>query len=56
VTSWPLLAAYDFGRFGTVADIGGGNGALVSGLLQRYPQMQGVVFDQPAVVERAHEQ
>jgi hypothetical protein len=42
--SVPLLAAYDFGRFGTAADIGGGNGALPSGLLQRYPQMQGVVF------------
>jgi len=51
----PLLAAYDFGRFETVVDIGGGNGALLSALLQRYPQMQGVVFDQPAVVERAAE-
>jgi hypothetical protein len=48
-----LAAAYDFGRFGTVVDIGGGNGALLSALLQRYPRMRGVVFDQPAVVERA---
>jgi hypothetical protein len=51
----PLLAAYDLGRFETIVDIGGGNGALLSALLQRYPQMQGVVFDQPAVVERAEE-
>jgi O-methyltransferase domain len=29
--------------------------ALCSALLQRYPQMRGVVFDQPAVVERAEE-
>lgn len=48
-----LLDAYDFGRFGTVVDIGGGNGALLAALLIEYPTMQGVVFDQPHVVANA---
>jgi O-methyltransferase domain/Dimerisation domain len=50
-----LLDAYDFGRFATVIDIGGGNGTLLAGLLQRYPSMQGALFDQPHVVARADE-
>ena len=46
-----LLAAYDFGRFGTIVDVGGGNGALLAGLLEANPALQGVLFDQPHVVE-----
>ncbi len=45
-----LLDAYDFSRFGTVIDIGGGNGVLLAALLTEYPTMQGIVFDQPHVV------
>jgi hypothetical protein len=48
-----LLDAYDFSRFGTVVDIGGGNGALLAALLIEYPTMQGIVFDQPHVVANA---
>jgi hypothetical protein len=48
-----LLDVYDFGRFGTVVDIGGGNGALLAALLIEYPAMQGIVFDQPHVVANA---
>lgn len=48
-----LLEAYDFGRFGTVCDIGGGNGALLASLLVEYPRMQGILFDQPHVVANA---
>lgn len=48
-----LLAAYDFGRFGTVCDVGGGNGALLASLLANYPAMQGILFDQPHVVANA---
>jgi hypothetical protein len=46
-----LLDAYDFGRFSTVVDVGGGRGALLTGLLKAYPAMKGVLFDQPAVVD-----
>ena len=48
-----LLESYDFGRFGTVVDVGGGNGVLLAALLQKHPQMQGVLFDDPGVVSGA---
>jgi hypothetical protein len=48
-----LLDAYDFGAFGTIADIAGGRGALLAALLTRYPAMRGVLFDQPHVIEGA---
>jgi hypothetical protein len=46
-----LIEAYDFGRFGTIVDVGGGNGTLLRALLDEYPQLNGVLFDQPHVVE-----
>ncbi len=46
-----LVAAYDFGRFGTIVDVGGGNGALLAVLLAEYPNLRGVLFDQPHVVQ-----
>lgn len=49
----PVLEACDFSRFGTVADIGGGNGSALAAILRRHPGMQGVLFDLPAVAERA---
>jgi hypothetical protein len=48
-----LLGAYDFGRFETVVDVGGGNGALLAALLGHYPGMRGILFDQPHVVANA---
>lgn len=39
----------------TVVDVGGGNGALVLGLLGRWPGLRGVVFDLPQVVAEAAE-
>jgi hypothetical protein len=46
-----LLDAYDFSRFATVVDVGGGRGALLAGLLEVYTDMRGVLFDQPHVVD-----
>lgn len=48
-----LLDAYDFGRFSTVVDVGGGRGALLAAVLAAYPHMRGVLLDQPHVVEGA---
>jgi len=48
-----LLESVDFGRFGTVVDVGGGNGALLAALLTAHPGMRGVLFDQPHVVAAA---
>jgi hypothetical protein len=52
-TSLAVAAAYDFSGFECVADIGGGNGALLVGILRANPGLRGIVFDQPHVVERA---
>jgi MFS family permease len=50
----PAVAeAYDFGRWETLTDVGGGNGALLAAILQAHPALQGVLADAPSVVERA---
>jgi SAM-dependent methyltransferase len=49
----PMLDAYDLSRFRSVVDVGGGNGLLLTAILKRYPAIQGVLFDLPAVAERA---
>jgi hypothetical protein len=51
-----VAAAYDFTPFHTVVDVGGGNGALLIGILHAYPHLHGIVFDQPLTAERAHQQ
>lgn len=48
-----VQAAYDFGRFGMIVDVAGGQGGFLAGILTRYPGMQGVLFDQPHVVASA---
>ena len=48
-----ILAAYDFGRFRTIVDVGGGNGALLAGVLAAHPKLEGTVFDLPHVAEHA---
>jgi hypothetical protein len=48
-----MLEAYDFSGINTLADIGGGNGSLLSAALQKYPNMKGILFDRPAVIDRA---
>jgi len=42
--------AYGFDGIERIADVGGGHGALLAAVLRRHPQMQGVLFDLPAVV------
>ena len=49
----PAIAACDFSRFGTIVDVGGGNGALLISILKAYPQSRGIVFDYPLAVEAA---
>ena len=47
------LEAYDFGRFGCVVDVGGGQGLLLKEILLACPDTRGVLFDQPLVVASA---
>ena len=55
-TAAAVAAAYDFSVFRKIADVGGGNGALLIGILKANPRLRGIVFDQPHVAERAREQ
>jgi O-methyltransferase domain/Dimerisation domain len=48
-----VAAAYDFSEFRRVVDVGGGNGALLVGILRAHPSLRGTLFDLPQVVERA---
>jgi hypothetical protein len=48
-----VVAAYDFSDFGVIADIGGGQGRLLSSILAAAPDARGVLFDLPEAVEGA---
>lgn len=48
-----MLEAYDFADIRVLADIGGGNGSLLTGVLKKYPRMRGILYDLPGVTERA---
>ena len=49
----PLLSSYDFSRFKTIGDIGGGVGHLLAAILKTAPSAQGVLFDLPEVIAQA---
>jgi hypothetical protein len=44
-----LVEAYDFSRFGTIVDVGGGEGVLLATILERAPRVRGILFDTPRV-------
>jgi SAM-dependent methyltransferase len=48
-----MLDAYDFSGIGTLVDVGGGNGSVLTAVLQRYPRMRGILYDLPKVIERS---
>lgn len=50
-----ILDAYDFSGFAKIVDVGGGQGALLRGILERSPRSTGVLCDLPSVVADAHE-
>ena len=54
-TNWlpVLFSLYDFAKFDTIADIAGGTGYLISKLLTMNPTQNGILFDQPSVIEHA---
>ncbi len=45
-----IAKAYDFNRFNTIVDVGGGRGGLLAAILSANPHLQGVLFDVPTVV------
>lgn len=44
---------YDFGRFTTVVDIGGGDGTLLSAVLRAHPALRGILYDTPEGLAQA---
>lgn len=48
-----MLDAYDFSAFKTVTDVGGGNGSALMTILRRHPALRGILFELPAVADRA---
>jgi hypothetical protein len=49
------IEAYDFSGFGTLVDIGGGNGRLLAEILAAHPGPSAVLFDLPHSLETAEE-
>ena len=46
-----VIATYDFSRFQTAVDVGGGQGGLLVDLLRTNPTMRGILFDTAAVAQ-----
>jgi hypothetical protein len=50
-----VAAAYDFSRWGSVMDVGGGNGVLLAAILEAHPKLKGVLADRPHVLDHARQ-
>ncbi len=50
-----FLSTYNFSDAKVIADIGGGQGTLISSILALHPEKRGILFDLPEVVAGAHE-
>jgi hypothetical protein len=48
-----LHASYSFAGINKIMDVGGGHGGLITSILQRNPEMSGVLFDSPQVIAGA---
>ncbi len=50
IAAGAVVGAYDFSGIKRLGDVGGGHGLLLAAILERNPEMQGVLFDLPEVV------
>ncbi|MFD7646092.1 methyltransferase [Streptomyces albidoflavus] len=50
-----VLEAYDFSRFGTIVDVGGGQGRLLAAILQATPEAHGILLDIESVTAGAQQ-
>lgn len=48
-----IVASYDFSTCGTIVDVGGGNGSVLTAILKAHPNLRGIVADLPHVVDGA---
>jgi hypothetical protein len=49
----PIVRAWDFSSYSSVADLGGGGGALIAAVLEAYPRVQGMLVDRREAVDQA---
>jgi ubiquinone/menaquinone biosynthesis C-methylase UbiE len=49
----PIVEAYDFGQSQKIVDLGGGLGSMITVILKANPNLSGILFDAPSVVEKA---
>jgi hypothetical protein len=50
-----VLRSYSFAHFNQIVDVGGGDGSLLIAILQRHPEIRGIVYDLPVVADRARQ-
>ncbi|MCW5807850.1 MAG: methyltransferase [Deltaproteobacteria bacterium] len=53
MTAVSVAAAYDWSAVRSVCDVGGGDGAMIAGLLRAHPGLRGACFDLPRTGEPA---
>jgi len=53
VANEEILSLYDFSGFNKLVDVGGGHGGLITSVLKKNPNLKGVLFDAPEVIEGA---
>ena len=53
VAAASVTAAYDFSRYSTIVDVGGGHGRLLAAILDVTPRARGILYDLPEVVAGA---
>ncbi len=53
LTDATVVAGYDFSRYPTIVDVGGGHGPLLAAVLATAPASRGILYDLPSVVADA---
>jgi orsellinic acid C2-O-methyltransferase len=54
VRAGAVVKAYDFSRFRSIADVGGGYGALLAAILAAHPSLRGVILERTSVAAGIH--
>jgi hypothetical protein len=54
-TSEAVLNTFDFYSASKLVDVGGGHGLLLASILKKYPHLQGILYEVPAIAEQARE-
>jgi hypothetical protein len=49
----PIARAWDFSKYHTIADLGGGGGALIAAILNHFPNVRGMLVDRPEFIDKA---